>query len=69
MNSSLKTFLRKCLLVFFDDILIINKSWEENVQYVEWVLQLLEHIISHEGEKLEPNKIKPKGMANSWKIE
>ena len=42
MNSIFKPLLRKFLLVFFDDILIYNKSWEDLVQHVERVLQLLE---------------------------
>ena len=68
------------MLVFFDDILIYSKSWEEHVQHVGRVLQLLKekemyakpskcffgikevdylgHIVSHEGIKLDPNKIK-----------
>jgi hypothetical protein len=29
------------VLVFFDDILIYNKSWEDHVRHVEKVLQLL----------------------------
>ena len=29
------------MLVFFDATLIYNKSWEEHVQYVDRVLQLL----------------------------
>jgi hypothetical protein len=80
MNSIFKPFLRKFVLVFFDDIIIYSISWEENLQYVERVLQLLEeqqiytnpfkcafgvqemkylhHIVSHEGVKLDPNKIK-----------
>ena len=41
MNSIFKPFLRKYVLVFFDDILIYNKSWEEHVQRVDRVLQLL----------------------------
>jgi hypothetical protein len=80
MNYVFKPFLRKFVLVFFDDILIYNKSWEEHVQYVDKVLQLLEEkqlyarpskcsfgvkeveylgrIVSHEGVKVDPNKIK-----------
>ena len=38
MNSIFKQFLRKFLLVFFDGILIYNKSWEEHVQHVDIVL-------------------------------
>jgi len=42
MNSILKPFLRKFMLVFFDDILIYNKSWKDEFQHVDRVLRLLE---------------------------
>ena len=80
MNSIFKSLLIKFLSVFFDDILVYNKSWEEHVQHVERVLQLLKeqklyakpskcffgvkevdylgHIVSHEGVKVDLNKIK-----------
>jgi hypothetical protein len=38
MNSIFKAFLRNFVLVFFDDILIYKKSWQENVQHVDRVL-------------------------------
>ena len=41
MNSIFNPFLRKFVLVFFDDILIYIKSWKEHVQRVDRVLQLL----------------------------
>ena len=41
INSIFKPFLKKFLLVFFDDILIYSKTWEEHVQHVDRVIQLL----------------------------
>ena len=68
------------MFLYFDDILIYSKSWEEHVQHVDKVLQLpkeqqlyaklskcffgvkeveyLGHIVSREGVKVDPNKIK-----------
>jgi hypothetical protein len=41
MNSIFNPFLRKFVLVFFYDILIYRKSWEDHVRHVDKVLQLL----------------------------
>ena len=87
MNSIFKPFLRKFVLVFFDDILIYSRSWKDHVQHVDRVLKLLEekqlyakiskcffgvqeveylgHIVSHEGVKVDPNKIK---SIKEWKV-
>ena len=87
MNSLFKPFLRKFVLVFFDDILIYNKSWKDHVEHVDRVLQLLQekqlyaksskcffgvqaveylgHIVSHDGVKVDPSKIK---SIKEWKI-
>jgi hypothetical protein len=80
MNSIFNPFLQTIVLVFFDDILIYSKSWEDHVWHVDKVLQLLNeiqiyakpskcffglkeveylgHIVSHEGVKVDPKKIK-----------
>ena len=38
MNSIFKPFLRKFVLVFFDNILIYNKSWKDHFEHVDRVL-------------------------------
>ena len=42
MNSIFKTFLRKLVLVFFDDILIYKRSWKDHFQDVDRVLKLFQ---------------------------
>nr|GEU31633.1 retrotransposon protein, putative, unclassified [Tanacetum cinerariifolium] len=42
MNTMFKPFLRKFVLVFFDDILIYNITKEEYYKYLEMVLQVMQ---------------------------
>jgi hypothetical protein len=42
MNRTLAPLLRKCALVFFDDILIYNSTYSEHLDHLQQVLQLLE---------------------------
>lgn len=85
MNEQFHPYLRKFVLVFFDDILIYTKTWKEHLKHLEKVLSLLEenqfyakkskctfgkqeveylgHVISKEGVKVDPKKIK---AINEW---
>lgn len=41
MNSTLAPLLRKCVLVFFDNILVYSGSFEDHLLHLRQVLQLL----------------------------
>lgn len=41
MNSIFKPFLRKFILVFFDDILVYSHSWSEHLEYLHKTLTIL----------------------------
>jgi hypothetical protein len=42
MNHIFNNQLRKFLLVFFDDILIYNRTWEEHLKHVDKILTIME---------------------------
>jgi hypothetical protein len=42
MNHIFRDELRKLVLVFFDDILIYNWSWQENMRHLDEVLSIME---------------------------
>jgi hypothetical protein len=42
MNDVLRPFLRRFVLVFFDDILIYSKSWAEHLRHIRAVLEELQ---------------------------
>lgn len=41
MNSVFSQYLRKFVIVFLDDILVYSASWEEHLQHLRQVLELL----------------------------
>lgn len=43
MNTTLAPLLRKCVIVFFDDILVYNKSFADHLSHLEQVFCLLHH--------------------------
>ena len=42
MNTTLQSLLRKCVLVFFDDNLIFSRTYDEHLEHIRQVLQLLQ---------------------------
>ena len=42
MNHIFRRQLRKFLLIFFDDILIYSRTWEDHLQHIDEVLSILE---------------------------
>lgn len=41
MHDTLQPLDRKCVLIFFDDILVFSKTWEDHLVHLRQVLQLL----------------------------
>lgn len=42
MNEIFKSFMRKFIIVFFDDILIYNKSFDNHLLHLECTFQVLQ---------------------------
>ncbi|WVY90399.1 hypothetical protein V8G54_035913 [Vigna mungo] len=69
MNSLLQQYLRKCVLLFFDDILVYSPTWKDHLEQLKLVLQLLDefgkqricylgHQISERGVEMDSDKMK-----------
>ena len=41
MNEVLRPFLHRCVLVFFDDILIYSKTWAEHLKHMRVFFSVL----------------------------
>jgi hypothetical protein len=42
MNHIFRDQLRKSVLVFFDDILVYSKTWQEHIRHLNEVLSIME---------------------------
>lgn len=42
MNDVFRPYLRKCVLVFFDDILVYSKTKADNLEHLDTILKLLQ---------------------------
>jgi len=42
MNTILYPLLRKCVVVFIDDILIYSRTWSEHLEHIKAALTLLQ---------------------------
>jgi hypothetical protein len=42
MNHIFNKQLRKFLLVFFDDLLIYRRTWEDHIKHVDEILSIME---------------------------
>lgn len=62
MNDVLRPFLRKCVIVFLDDILVFSHSWAEHLCHLDCVLSALEK------EKLYCKRTKCEFAATSLKF-
>ena len=41
MNDLFRTYLRKFILVFFDDILVYSKTWDDHLSHLRTILKIL----------------------------
>lgn len=69
MKSILRPFLSKFVLVFFVDILIYNKTWEEHSQHLVLVLGVLaEHKLFANKKKSEFGKRKVRYLGHKISV-